>query len=195
MPPVRSDTTANCLADCCVKTRGLRRAQAVLITRSSLVSPATLRQISDRVLRWAPQLSNRILHLDFQPCSLRRADGSAAALQTIQQQPVYLMSGIGNPAAFRSTCESLGLQIRGTSWFPDHHHFSSEDLQTTRQAAATAGASVILTTLKDLVKIPATETAFQAVEIAATFPDPTHAACLQELLLGVTPQINRPAKF
>lgn len=165
--------------------RGLRRADAVLITRSSLVSPERLLQIRQRVLRYAPQLTDRILHLDFQPCSLRHADGSAEPLQTARQQPVYLMSGIGNPAAFRSTCESLGLQIRGNSWFPDHHHFSSEDLQHTRQAADAAGAALILTTLKDLVKIPPHETRFLALDIVATFPSPAHEELLLQLLRSV----------
>ena len=165
--------------------RGLRRAQAVLITRSSLVSPTALLQIQERILQIAPQLSNRILQLDFQPCSLRRADGATIPLQTARQRPVYLMSGIGNPAAFRSTCESLGLEIRGSSWFPDHHHFSSQDLQTTRQAADAAGAELILTTLKDLVKIPPDETRFLALDIAATFPDPAHEEFLLQLLRTV----------
>lgn len=165
--------------------RGLRRADAVLITRCSLVSPAMLLQIRDRILQHAPQLIGRILHLNFQPCSLRHADGSAEPLQTARQQPVYLMSGIGNPAAFRSTCESLSLQIRGCSWFPDHHHFSSEDLRNTRQAADAAGAALILTTLKDLVKIPPDETRFLALDIAATFPDPAHEEFLSQLLQTV----------
>jgi len=165
--------------------RGLRRADAVLITRSSLVSPEILLQIRQRILQHAPQLNDRILHLDFQPCSLRHADGSAEPLQTARQQPVYLMSGIGNPAAFRSTCESLSLQIRGSSWFPDHHHFSGEDLRNTRQAADAAGAPLILTTLKDLVKIPPDETRFLALDIAATFPDPAHEEFLLQLLRTV----------
>ncbi len=162
--------------------RGLRRADAVLITRCSLASPTTLLQIRQQVLQHAPQLTDRILSLDFQPCSLRHADGSTVPLQTAQQQPVYLMSGIGNPAAFRSTCESLGLQICGSTWFPDHHHFSSHDLQTTQLAADTAGATLILTTLKDLVKIPPTEHRFVALDIAAAFPDPTDDARLLQLL-------------
>ena len=165
--------------------RGLRRADAVLLTRSSLVSPAALLQIRQRVLQVAPQLTDRILQLDFQPCSLRSADGSTVPLQVARQQPVYLMSGIGNPLAFRSTCESLGLQIRGNLWFPDHHHFTSPDLLTTRQAATAAGAGLVLTTLKDLVKIPPTETTFHALEIAAAFPDRTDADRLLQLLRSI----------
>jgi tetraacyldisaccharide-1-P 4'-kinase len=39
--------------------------------------------------------------------------------------------------------------------FSDHHHYTFDDLSQLQRAAQSASADVVLTTLKDAVKIPA----------------------------------------
>jgi len=40
---------------------------------------------------------------------------------------VHLVSGIGNPNRFEKTVADLNLDIKSTTWFPDHHAFTKED--------------------------------------------------------------------
>jgi len=81
--------------------------------------------------------------------------------------PVFLFAGIARPASFEALVRNGGARVVGSRWFPDHHRYSSADLRGLRAAAATHGAERLLTTEKDLVRIPAGErhASIQAVPI------------------------------
>jgi len=66
---------------------------------------------------------------------------------------VLAVSGIGNPASFRTLLEAAGAVVADYCVFPDHHAYSQEDVQKVRQAAERAGAARIVTTEKDAVKL------------------------------------------
>ncbi len=149
---------------------GLRRADIILLTRCDLVSEQQLREIEARTLRESGLSSDKILRTEFRPCGLRTASGRQQAIESLHGQPVYLASGIGNPEAFHQTCQSAGLTIAGTRWFPDHHDFSDVDLRCILSDAAAAGASTVVVTLKDLVKLPGAGDDVLALEIAPYFP-------------------------
>ena len=160
----------------------LLRASIVIITRSNLVSDQMLRDIERSVVDAAPHLADHILHVVFQPDSLRSPDGSSTPLSEVTERPVYLMAGIGNPDAFQTTAVRAGMNVTGTSWFPDHHHYSREDLQRVQQKSDAAGGALIVTTLKDLVKLPTECRDIRALEIAAIFPDPQHMIVLRHMI-------------
>lgn len=150
----------------------LRRAAAVLITRTDLVNESDLIAIQATLLKAAPELADRILRVAFRPVGLLSITGQKSELQTIADQPVFLMSGLGNPEAFAATCRKAGLRIAGTRWFPDHHHYTMRDLQKVAVEAQSSGAFRILTTLKDLVKLTQADENIFALDIAADFPIP-----------------------
>ena len=161
----------------------LRRADVAIMTRSDLVGAQELAEIERSVINAAPQLEDRILHVVFQPTTLRNSDGTKMSLSDAASRPVHLMAGIGNPDAFQSTAVRAGMRVAGTSWFPDHHHYSSADLNQVQQKAAASGdALLIVTTLKDLVKLPTGCLNVRALEIAAVFPNPKHAELLHGLI-------------
>lgn len=145
---------------------GFRRADAVILTRCELASASQLDQLRRTITKLAPHLRDNLLELEFRPTGLRDGGGVSSGLSTLQQTPVWLLSGIGNPNAFRRTCEQAGGTIAGTSWFPDHHHFTEEELRQVRQLQEQSRAAFVLTTLKDLVRIPP-QPGFQALEIEA----------------------------
>ena len=64
-------------------------------------------------------------------------------------------AGIGHPEKFKATLESLGLIVKDFIPFPDHHKFTKKDLATLVQAAKTHNAT-LLTTEKDLARLPST---------------------------------------
>lgn len=161
----------------------LKRADVVIITRSDLVSEPALAKIEAAVIAAAPELADRILRVIFEPTTLRRRDGSLMQLHAAAAANVHLMAGIGNPEAFETTAVRAGLHVTGTSWFPDHHHYLHADLeQVHRQAGASDGALVV-TTLKDLVKLPLHCDNVAALEIAAVFPNERHLDMLRKVLL------------
>lgn len=160
----------------------LRRADVVIITRSDLVDQTALQRIEQSVINVAPQLVGLILYVVFQPTSLRRRDGSTMLFNEASGMAVHLMAGIGNPDAFQTTVARTGMHVTETSWFPDHHHYSHADLEQVRKKAAASTATLIITTLKDLVKLPGNCDNVFALEIAAVFPDPKHSALLQNLV-------------
>ena len=160
----------------------LKRADLVIITRSDHVSEHDIAKIERRIIDAAPQLADRILHVEFQPTSLRSLDGSKMSLSKFAKKSVHLMAGIGNPDAFQTTAIRAGLQVTGTSWFPDHHHYSDDDLQQVQKRASSSGTECIVTTLKDLVKLPPECHNTRALEIAAMFPNPQHLETLRRLI-------------
>ena len=163
----------------------LKRADVVIITRSDLASEPTLAKIEDTVLAAAPQLADRILRVVFQPTSLRRRDGSMIRLSEVAATNVHLMAGIGNPEAFQTTAVRAGIHVTGTSWFPDHHHYQNADLDKVLQRAAASNGALVVTTLKDLVKLPVNCENFAALEIAAVFPNERHLELLRKMIRQV----------
>jgi tetraacyldisaccharide 4'-kinase len=162
----------------------LRRADCVLITRADMVSDEQVNQIEQKVRQAAPQLADRIDRVTFNPTGLIDGTGQRFPLSQFTGKPVLLISGIGNPDAFEATCLRSGLQIAGTLWFPDHHHFAVKDLHRIIEHREHLKAVCVVTTLKDLVKLPNTDD-FLALEITANFEDESHAASFQKQLLAV----------
>ena len=161
----------------------LKRADVAIITRSDLATETTLAKIEDAVIGAAPKLTNCILRVVFQPTSLRRRDGSLMQLNDAAATNVHLMAGIGNPEAFQATATQAGMHVEGTSWFPDHHHYSNADIEQVMQQAAASNGTLVVTTLKDLVKLPANCDNVVALEIAAAFPNERHLDMLRRVLL------------
>jgi len=162
----------------------LRRADAVLITRADMASGEDLVEMEKKVLESAPHLAGRVYRVEFHATGLIDGTGQRFPLSRFFSQPVLLVSGIGNPDAFEATCLRSDLEIAGRLWFPDHHHFSVKDLHQIMEHRDHLKAACVVTTLKDLVKLPNTGD-FLALEITANFTNESHAAAFQEQLLAV----------
>jgi tetraacyldisaccharide 4'-kinase len=116
---------------------------------------------------------------------LRRRDGSMMHLEDAAATNVHLMAGIGNPEAFQTTAVRAGMHVTGTSWFPDHHHYTDADIEHVMQQAAESNGALVVTTLKDLVKLPASCSNVAALDIAALFPEEQHLQLLRTMILQV----------
>jgi tetraacyldisaccharide 4'-kinase len=80
-----------------------------------------------------------------------------AGLQAARQRfggPVAAFCGIGRPEKFDATLHKLGAEIATFLPFPDHHPYTEQDIQRIRKAARQFGASRIVTTEKDFVRLP-----------------------------------------
>ncbi|MFM7245324.1 MAG: tetraacyldisaccharide 4'-kinase [Planctomycetaceae bacterium] len=133
--------------------RGIRRAAAVVLTRATSVDAdrrAAIRGMLADASRGGPPPA--WMEAEHRPVGLCAANGRTEPLSLLQGRRVAAFAGIGNPAAFRGTLASLGCDVAAFTSFPDHHAYPAADLD---RLAATIppGVDLVVTTLKDLVKI------------------------------------------
>ena len=82
-------------------------------------------------------------------------------------EKAFILSAIGKPERFASDVAAQGVEVVGQHVFRDHHRFSARDLGQVATAAEKAGASAVVTTAKDAVRIPAWPGAVPLVVLAA----------------------------
>lgn len=129
---------------------GLRRADAIVLTRADQVS-------LDEIARIERQI--RAQHCGAPIYRARHAlvsvlDGKdSLPLQKLVDQPFFVFAGIGSPTALMQQLDDLGGNCRGQHWFADHHDYSYDDLEKLSRLALAQGAKVLLTTEKDWAKL------------------------------------------
>ncbi len=67
--------------------------------------------------------------------------------------PAFAVAGIANPSAFFAQLDASGRRLAGRQAFADHHPYSARDLAGITAQARAAGASCVLTTEKDYVRL------------------------------------------
>ncbi len=80
-------------------------------------------------------------------------EGRLHGLEALAGQPVLALAGLARPGGFLRTLEEVGVEVRDTAFFADHHRFSARELDAVRSRAASLGARVV-TTEKDRVRLP-----------------------------------------
>jgi tetraacyldisaccharide 4'-kinase len=129
----------------------LRRADAVILTRADQCPPADKARLIDEIRRLGRDEAP--IEVVFRPVGLENSAGARATIDSLG--PVVAFCGIGNPEGFRHTLIDAGVApIAAFRAFRDHHHYSDADLAELAQWAAEQRATALVTTQKDLVKIP-----------------------------------------
>lgn len=146
---------------------GLKRADLVILTRADLVDEPARAAIWQRIERWKPRVPH--IEVQFQPTGFLTSEGTR--LSEPASRNVLAFCGIGHPEAFRKTLAGMPLDIRGFRAFQDHHHYRPTDVADLIQQADRCGATALVTTLKDLVKIEPSASGLPvlAIDIRAGF--------------------------
>ncbi|HET8946915.1 MAG TPA: tetraacyldisaccharide 4'-kinase [Candidatus Polarisedimenticolia bacterium] len=126
---------------------GMRRADALVVTRGDGACPPALRAALERHHPNAP-----IFHARIVPSRLVRPEGPPLPLEALRGRAVFALSGIARPDRFEADLAGLGARLVGARRFPDHHRFSATDRQAIPRDALAARAEMIVTTEKDLVR-------------------------------------------
>ena len=121
--------------------KNIIRADAIIITKKK-PNPLIKRKIDETSL---PQIYARFFPTIRYPNNL--------SSKTEVDKNVFIISGLGNPIFFEKTVKHLGYKICGIKDFPDHYHYKKSDLEKVELLAKESGASQILTTEKDWVKL------------------------------------------
>jgi tetraacyldisaccharide 4'-kinase len=134
----------------------LRRASAVILTRCNQVEEVKRGRIREAVARVAPQAP--IFETTHRPVDLINSDGKTTSMGRLSGRTVAAFCGIGNPEAFRQTLIGLGANLVAWRTWDDHHRYSPSDLDDLEKwAEHQSSECLIVTTQKDLVKIPRTQ--------------------------------------
>ena len=133
---------------------GLARGHAVVLTRAAAVD-AQRRTDIRRVLTTAcrGRLPPVWVEATHRPVQLRSATSDTQPLERLAGDRIAAFAGIGNPAAFRASLTNLGADLVGFRSFPDHHAYTAADLDAICDWATDLHADLVMTTLKDLVKV------------------------------------------
>jgi tetraacyldisaccharide 4'-kinase len=127
----------------------LRRAHEVWITHAQLADPQRVAQLVKQITRYAPHAAVR--YTEHHPTHLRSLTGETAPLESLRDQQVLALSGLGNPRQFEMMLEQLGISVTPCR-FPDHHLYTSEDIAAI--TAQLAPGMPVVTTAKDAVRLP-----------------------------------------
>ncbi len=131
---------------------GLKRADAVVLSRSDAVGDPQREAIRQRIRQRAPQAL--WLEAVQRPCGLKSSEGLRGKAAQLAGRRVAAFCGIGNPAGFRHTLAGLGCQLIDFREFPDHHAYTRADVESLcRWLDNLDNVAAVLCTHKDLVKI------------------------------------------
>lgn len=128
----------------------LRRADAVVVTRSDQVAPQVLKRVDEaiQVLSGKPPMA----HAQHDWVGLVDDQEEAYDLSVLEDKSVMGVVGIGNPQAFEATLRRHANAVVHCEALPDHHGYKRRELLSLIDLSQTAGAQAIVTTQKDWVK-------------------------------------------
>ena len=145
------------------RPEALARADLVVVTHAD--SGCDLDGIRQGVRRYAPTAP--IVLAVHRPLGLVGPDGETLPLRRLDGERLVAFSGIGNPGSFEATLLRLGATVLAHHIFPDHYAYSAADLEALSSAAKVVGASMAVTTEKDMVKLVRLQQGSRAVPLYA----------------------------
>lgn len=133
--------------------KAIRRADIVILTKSNLSTNKM--EIVEVVRRYNP--SAPIFLSYYKPLDLIGIKGNLTPFESIKDMSLFLFSGLANHSSFKLLLESSGARIIGELTYPDHFYYSKKDIDEIKERAGRLGADMIVTTEKDIVRIPDSE--------------------------------------
>lgn len=130
---------------------GLRRAQAVVLTRAEdQAAEAAWRALLAR--SWGP---GPVLACRHRLTGLSDPDGRQRGADALAGVPVLGFCGLASPGGFEASLRGLGLDLRGLEAFGDHHRFTLGEVLDLWVRAREVGARALVCSEKDAARLPA----------------------------------------
>ncbi len=128
----------------------LRRADLFVITRTNQVEPERVEAITARLERYAP--GRPVMRAQVRPDRAVLRDGRSLPVEALAGRRLLPVSAIGNALTFERMVHALS-PLSASVAFPDHHRYSSADVDLIRAQALRHGAEWVVTTRKDWAKL------------------------------------------
>ncbi|QDV43195.1 Tetraacyldisaccharide 4'-kinase [Stieleria neptunia] len=130
----------------------LGRAHVAILTRCDQVAEEDVAAVMETIRSCNRELL--VLRSNHRPSGLLQYPGQRTPVDALHGQRVALISGIGNPAAFRRTVEDVGAEVVAEQVLPDHARYDRETIeQLHRWAESLENVRHLICTQKDLVKL------------------------------------------
>ncbi len=143
------------------RLQSLRRASLMVFTHVH-GSPGTV--------EWEPRLRHwyggEIVYSTRRITSFRSSSGHALDPDACRGKRCVLLSGIGKPRQFEDDVRGLGITVVKHLRYRDHFRYSLQEIETMVGEAGQAGAELLLTTEKDMMRLAAVEGALSRLESA-----------------------------
>jgi len=168
-----------------------RDVDIVLVGRDDIANPATfpggrLREpldtliAADAVLAADDDVDMGVVGVDLPFFRTRRA----IRMPAIDARPAFAVAGIASPNRFFDDLRLAGCVLAGTRAFSDHYSYSRRDVTGMIEAARRAGASMIVTTEKDYVRMLPWRPFSMPVECATLTMEPDPQIEFRQWLAG-----------
>jgi tetraacyldisaccharide 4'-kinase len=132
---------------------GLSRADCIVVTRTDQVQDrVSLTESVQRLAGAVPVFTSRMT-----TSGIRMLSGENVNNERLLTQPVAAFCGIGNPESFFNQLRQEGYTTVFTRAFADHHNYCQADLNRLIKEAKNHGASGLITTAKDALKLASLE--------------------------------------
>lgn len=130
---------------------GLRRAQAVVLTRAD--DP----QATHATRRWLRGFwgAGPVLACRHRLAGVQPLHGQPLEPAEMQGRPVLGFCGLAGPEAFAASLRGLGLTLLGLRSYGNHHPYSPAELAELWRQAQNLGAQALVTSEKDAARLPA----------------------------------------
>ncbi len=141
----------------------LKRADVFFLTKTELVKDtAACRKALEEINPGA-----LLVESGYRPQGFVGASGKELIpLAGLAGKRVMLFSGIADPGSFEKTCAGLGMEIVYVMNYPDHYHYTPQDLELIRAEASARKAEKVLTTEKDAARIKGAALDFLSLRIS-----------------------------
>ena len=126
----------------------LKRADLVIWSRADQSRPAAT------VEKWVHQCSLKSL----------KSGLSMTSTECLKGVKVFSFCGIGDPESFLFLLNQLNMAVIELQPFPDHHIYSESEIAQLKTKAMSLGATHLVTTEKDWVKLPKSDREFYSEE-------------------------------
>ena len=135
---------------------GLKRADAIVITHARGIDEAALEAVKKRLVDFNPDAP--IYCADHAPVGFRTPETQPGRQvdrfdDELIDKPVLAFCGLGSPRAFYQQLTKMRARVVAHRWFNDHHAYTAKELEELHEQATAAGATVMVTTEKDWVKL------------------------------------------
>jgi tetraacyldisaccharide 4'-kinase len=127
----------------------VRRADAVIFTRVDRGWPTL--EARATLARLAPGAP--VFHARIRPTGLRDEHGASIEPDQLSPRRLLAVCGVANPSGFAATLAELSLAPEERLDFRDHQRYGARQVERIRSAADRTGASLLITTEKDAVKL------------------------------------------
>ncbi|MBI4578118.1 MAG: tetraacyldisaccharide 4'-kinase [Planctomycetes bacterium] len=128
---------------------GIRRADAVVITRCDQADPDEIDAITRAIREWARDVP--IVRAVHEPAGF--TDLAGRSVDKPRATRPGCVAGIARPDAFVRTLAGLGLAPVASTFYPDHHAYSTAEVESLAGWIREQRLDCLLTTEKDAVKL------------------------------------------